>query len=237
MIKAILFDLDGTLLPMDLNEFTKAYAETMTEKFAVYGYDSKKFYNTIFAGISAMVKNDGQTSNEAVFFENFTKAFGREDTERSKPIFNDYYLNDFRIIKDYCGYDINAKKTIDELKNSGYRIILATNPFFPYIATETRVRWAGLVPEDFEFITTYENSYHCKPNPEYYGEVLSKANLKPSECLMVGNDVNEDMIAETLGINVFLTTKCLINRDNRDISVYNCGDLNDLVKFIKQSGI
>ena len=78
--------------------------------------------------------------------------------------------------------------------------MLATNPLFPPTATQSRIRWAGLTPEDFEFITTYDNSSFCKPNPDYYREILGKLNLNAGECLMVGNDVGEDMIARTLGM-------------------------------------
>ena len=35
---------------------------------------------------------------------------------------------------------------------------------------------------------------------------MQKLNVSPEECLMVGNDVSEDMIAETIGMKVFLIT-------------------------------
>ena len=50
---------------------------------------------------------------------------------------------------------------------------------------------------------------------------------------MVGNDVSEDMITEQLGFEVFLLTHSLINKENKDISKYPQGDLNDLLEFIK----
>ena len=87
--------------------------------------------------------------------------------------------------------------------------------------------------DDFEIITTYENSRHCKPNPDYYREILSKRGLKPEECAMVGNDVGEDMIAETLGMRVFLLTPCLINKTGTDISRYPNGGFPELLEFIR----
>ena len=115
----------------------------------------------------------------------------------------------------------------------GYQVILATNPLFPAIATQSRIRWAGLEPEDFERITTYENARFCKPNPDYYREILGKLNLNPSDCLMVGNDVDEDMIAETLGMKVFLLTDCLINRNQADISRYPSGGFPELLQYVR----
>ena len=90
--------------------------------------------------------------------------------------------------------------------------MLATNPFFPAIATHKRVRWAGLEPEEFAFITTYENSSYCKPNLEYFRQLLDALGLQPEECVMVGNDALEDTAAAQLGIPVFLLTDCLLNK-------------------------
>ncbi|MBQ1492474.1 MAG: HAD family hydrolase, partial [Blautia sp.] len=117
----------------------------------------------------------------------------------------------------------------------GARVILATNPLFPMVATYSRIRWAGLTPEDFELITTYDNSTTCKPNPAYYLEILEKTGLRPEECLMVGNDVGEDMVAETLGMKVFLLTDCLINLGKKDISAYPHGGFPELFDYFRST--
>ena len=111
--------------------------------------------------------------------------------------------------------------------------VLATNPIFPAVATENRMKWAGLVPEDFEWYTTYENSCHSKPNPQYYLDILTQIGCKPEECVMVGNDVDEDMIAETLGLKVFLLTDCLINKSGQDIAKYPHGGFEELRTYLK----
>ena len=123
---------------------------------------------------------------------------------------------------------------MSKIGDKGYRLVLATNPIFPAIATESRIRWAGLEPKDFEFYTTYENSGYCKPNPDYYREILNRLQVSPGECLMVGNDVTEDMVAETLGMKVFLLTDCLINKEEKDISVYPNGSFEQLLAFVEQ---
>ena len=95
------------------------------------------------------------------------------------------------------------------------------------------MRWAGLSPEDFEFYTVFENSSFCKPNLKYYEEILEKIGCKAEECIMVGNDVSEDMITEQLGMQVFLLTHSLINKENKDISVYPNGDFKELKAFFE----
>ena len=121
---------------------------------------------------------------------------------------------------------------IAAIKAKGLRVVLATNPLYPFIATENRIRWAGFQPEDFELFTTYEDTYHCKPNPAYYQDILDKLGLKAEECLMVGNDAIEDMAAAKIGIKVFLLPRNLINRKNLDISHYPQGNFDDLLSFI-----
>ena len=98
----------------------------------------------------------------------------------------------------------------------------------------SRIRWAGLEPEDFELYTTYENIGYCKPNPDYYREILRRIGLAPEECMMVGNDVGEDMIAETLGMRVFLLTDCLINKTGEDIGKYPNGGFNELLQAVRE---
>lgn len=232
MITTIFFDLDGTLLPMDQEQFIKSYLSRMAKKMAPHGYEPKQLTNAIWSGTAAMVKNNGNQTNDAIFWQTFDHCFGR-NTRVDEAMFEDFYRNEFQSVSQDCGYDSRAAETISQIKSMGYRVVLATNPLFPAIATQSRARWAGLNPADFEWITTYENSSRCKPNLDYYQEILDKLNLKAEECVMVGNDVSEDMIAKNLGFQVFLLTDCLINKDNQDISQYPNGSFPELLDFIR----
>lgn len=232
MITTVLFDLDGTLLPMDQEVFVRDYLKRMAIKLAPHGYDPNLLTKAVWAGTGAMVKNNGQISNEELFWQVFDGVMGK-DCRADEPIFLDYYHNEFQLVKEVCGFAPKAAQVIDVLKAAGKQVVLATNPLFPAIATQSRARWAGLTPEDFALITTYENSAFCKPNPDYYREILGKLNLKPEECLMVGNDVQEDMVARMLGMEVFLLTDCIINRDGTDISRFPNGGFDDLLAFLR----
>ena len=61
---------------------------------------------------------------------------------------------------------------------------------------------------------------------------MDKLGLDPRECLMVGNDVGEDMAASALGMKTFLLTPCLINRTGEDIAKYPNGGLEALESYI-----
>ena len=217
-ITTVLFDLDGTLLPMDMKVFIKAYFGGLARRLAPHGYEPQRLVDAIWQGTAAMGKNNGEVPNEERFWQGFEAAYGKP-ARQDEELFAAFYREDFDKVRTSCGYTPAAREVIDTVKACGLRTALATNPIFPAMATERRIAWAGLSTSDFELYTTYENSRFCKPNPNYYRDVMQTLGVSPEECLMVGNDVGEDMIVETLGCRVFLLTDCIINPKKADISV------------------
>ena len=231
-IKAVLFDLDGTLLPMDQDRFIKLYFGSLTEYMAAYGYDRDEFMAAMWHSVKSMMINDGSDTNERVFWREFIKIYGRRGAA-DKTRIDDFYTSAYVATKAACGYNPRSREIIDLVRSLGLRIALATNPVFPRIATETRIGWAGLSVDDFELITSYENSTYSKPSVEYYREVLSALGLSPEECVMIGNDMRDDLAAEEAGIPVFLLTDCLINTTEVDISKHLHGDFDALCDYLK----
>ena len=232
-IKAVLFDLDGTLLSMNQDHFIECYLRGITAHLAPYGYDPALFAKALWKGTSAGIKNNGEKSNEKVFWEVFSSCFPDRDFSEDIKYFDEFYAEKFDSIRDKVVKDEPmARKAFEHIKAKGLRTVLATNPLFPAVATEKRISWAGFAPSDFEFFTTFENSSFSKPNLEYYKWVAFKMGLSPEECLMVGNDVSDDMVAENLGMKVFLLTDNLINKDCADISCYPQGSFADLINYV-----
>ena len=147
--------------------------------------------------------------------------------------FNEFYETDFDKLKNHCGYNEQANQTIQTLKEKGFVLVLATNPVFPMTAQKKRLSWAGINPDDFTWITSYENSHSCKPNPLYYKEIAEKIGIKPGDCLMVGNDTTEDAAAMLTGADFFLLTDCLMNQERKDISKYSRGSFTQLFNYIE----
>ena len=233
-IRAILFDLDGTLLPMDQEEFVRAYLGLLGKRLAPKGYEFDKFAKVMWAGVGAMVKNDGSCTNEERFWNVFTESFGEKALE-DKPFIDEFYHNEFNKVQAVCGFSPKAKEIIELVNKKGLTAVLATNPLFPHTATENRIRWAGLEPEMFAAYTTYEDCHYCKPNPKYYLELLEKLGFKPEECVMVGNDFDEDLVpTKALGMKVFLVTDCLINKNNQDISADPHGDFEVFKEYLEK---
>jgi HAD superfamily hydrolase (TIGR01549 family) len=181
------------------------------------------------ASTDKMVGNqDDQLTNEEVFRRDFYPKMGL-DLQVAEPIFTDFYANDFNQLQGLTGVSPEAREAVQAAIQRSYNVVVATNPVFPRIAIEARLRWANLHDLPWQLITCYEEMHFCKPNPRYFGEILSRIGARPEECLMVGNDVEEDMVsAGSLGIKTYLSTECLINRSGSEPNVDWAGTLGDL---------
>ena len=230
--KVVLFDLDGTLLSVDMEVFTKRYLKMLTDKMSDCGYEPNKLVESILAGTNEMMRNSGHKNNENVFWDAMKLIYG-EDVEKDKNLFDAFYRNEFQSMKSSVCYKEKAVEMVRTLKQRGVRVVLATNPIFPAVATESRVRWAGFEPQEFELITTYENCRFCKPNPNYYLDIAGKLDVRCEDCLMVGNDATEDMAAAKAGMTVFLLNDFVVNRDKVDTSVFNQGGVDECMQFIE----
>ena len=226
----VMFDLDGTLLPFNQNDFVKLYFGGLCKKLAPYGYDPDSVVKYVWKGTEAMVRNDGSRVNSEAFWELFRAAFpGKPD---ARQFCNEFYTNEFDAVKACMKRTPNHKPMIDKLKSAGFEVVLATNPLFPECAVETRLKWVGLSEEDFSYITHYDNSTYCKPNPKYFTELLEKLGRQTSECVMIGNSVPEDILsAKSLGIESFLVTEFMENPDNEDISQLRSGTIEEAAEF------
>jgi len=233
-LTTVLFDLDGTLLPMDMDKFIGAYFKLLAMKMKDKGYEEQALVKSIWRGTGAMIKNDGSCTNEEAFWNDFADFWG-EEIRREEPLLDEFYRNEFNGARQVCGFTQEAAGTVALCKELGLRVILATNPIFPAVATRARTSWAGLSVEDFELYTTYENMNWCKPNPMYYEEILRRQGLVGEECLMVGNDVKEDILAtQGLGIRGFLLTDCLINSVGADVEDFVHGGFPQLQDYIRK---
>lgn len=230
-ITTLLFDLDGTLLPMGLEEFTNTYFKLLAKKAAPYGYEPKALVAAVWKGTKAMIMNDGTRPNDQRFWEVFAGELGEKVLDL-RPVFDKFYAVEFNAAKAATRENPLAKKAVNAAKSAGYTVILATNPLFPAVGVATRLSWLGLSPEDFTYVTSYENSSYCKPNPMYYTQLLERTGKRPEECLMIGNDVREDALAAgKAGLRAYLITDCLENAKGDDIGAIPHGSFGDLMKF------
>lgn len=228
----IFFDLDGTLLPLDMDAYVAKFFKLL------HNIDFNESISKVFTkdtmgnAFKYMMSNSHPNdTNEIAFFDSVKKQIGIE-REVIEPLFKQFYENDFKQLKFATSKEPLSRKVIDVLKAKGYKIVLATNPLFPKIATKTRLKWAGLSEEDFIYISTFDNSCFSKPHLEYFKEILDKLSLDAKLCYMVGNNVDEDLCAMKLGFDAFLLTDYIIG-DIRKAPECKKGNYSDLLDWAK----
>ncbi|WP_294095764.1 HAD family hydrolase [Proteiniclasticum sp.] len=228
-INTILFDLDGTLLSIDMKEFEEIYYTSLSNAFkSIIAPDN--FMAILYSSVKAMVKNKEKRTNEEVFMSAMKEHVGEELPAFQKHFIR-YYENDFSVLRNAVNKNTDMLEALDILKEKGYELVIATNPLFPKFAIDQRIQWADLVHEDFSHITYFEDCHYCKPNVEYYSEILETIGKNPQECLMVGNDAEEDLAASTLGITTYLITNHLLNRKNLNYTADHEGTYKDFLLF------
>lgn len=234
MIDTILFDLDGTLLNFDEDNFIKIYFGLLRDTFVKQGFDGSKAIKAVLEATKAVVQNDGKTFNRQLFWETFAKLLTLDSStiKAMEATCDAFYSNEFNLVKQVLEHSDIPARLVTSLIGRGYTLVLATNPLFPEVAVKSRLNWVGLTPENFLLVTNYSNSHFCKPNLNYYREILQKINKNPEQCLMIGNNVTEDMCAGQLGMELFLVTDCLENKEQIDISKFRHGSLADLERFL-----
>ena len=230
-MNTILFDLDGTLLPMDMNVFMKTYFDEMGAFFSDL-IQPKELVKNIWASTEIMVRNIENKTNEDVFMDDFgSRITGNLDIFKNR--FDEFYDTAFLNVKKATFQAPYIRESIQLLKEKGYILVVATNPLFPLKAIIHRIKWAGFNPEDFSYISSYEKNHYCKPQLEFYEEILKDIGKTPEECFMIGNDVQEDLISAKLGIKTFLINNCLLHR-TKDVIVSDYqGNYEDFYNFSK----
>ncbi|MHA2226946.1 MAG: HAD family hydrolase [Candidatus Hodarchaeales archaeon] len=204
-ITTLLFDIDNTLLILDEQEFIKIYCSLIHRYFQKELSDLNKFVKFFLASTQKMIdKEPSHLDNFSKFALDLESKIGVPHTEIINR-FSIFYQNEFEQV---CRIMIPAEGVFPLLTFASqyYLIVAATNPLFPSVANQRRLSISGLDRFSWEEITSAEHYHFSKPNIEYYEELLEKLGKKPSECIMVGNDPINDMIAGELGIHTFLVT-------------------------------
>lgn len=203
--KAILFDLDGTLLVNPMAEFVPAYLNLFCE-FVRDLVSPEIFTSSLLEGVQAMESNrDPSSSNEEVFREVFFPRVGIPE-DRLAPRLEAFYHDKYPELADLTRPVQGNRQVLEAALRRSLEIVIATNPLFPLTALEQRLAWAGLpVTEyDYSLVTSLELMHAAKPTPEYYLEILNHLSRSPDECLMVGDDWERDILpAMSIGIQVF----------------------------------
>jgi FMN phosphatase YigB (HAD superfamily) len=234
-IKAVFFDLDGTLLQAEMNDFIPAYIEGLSHHFADVAFHYT-FCAAVREGITTLLSgDDGSRTNEEVFFATL-----RNRLDIGAELFGErlarYCANGLGSLKAFIHPLPLARQILNLCRGHGLIVILATNPVFPRALVDARLAWGGIADFPFDFVTSFENTRYCKPNPRYFTDLLDQFALVPAEAIMVGNDTEHDLSARMVGIPTFLVDTWLSDRLDGDFDTDYRGGHLDLVRFLTGVG-
>lgn len=232
--RAICFDLDGTLLPMDIDAFMGAYFKRIAAFMGAHGVDADLFMKGLMAGTKAMATHTDGRVNADVFWDTFYGIYGGtpEERERVLALATRFYTEEFPHIGDDFEAPPAAANVVRMLKEKGYPLLLTTMPMFPQVAVEHRLGWAGVDPASFERITHYENSKSVKPHQTYFAENLAAMGLSGNDVLMVGNNTMEDFAFLDLGVEPYLITDWLLNPIDLDVNTLRHGTMEEFEAWV-----
>jgi FMN phosphatase YigB (HAD superfamily) len=207
MLKAVLFDLDNTLIIYDEVEFFKVYFPMVADWFKDL-ISPDKFAEKLMQATIEMHGNDGSVSNRQLFLTAFCKG-----TEWSSndicTLFDSFYRQDWDRCRALVSVPACAREVLLDAERKKLKIVIATNPIWPLGAQLKRLSWAGLDDIDVSLVTNIDNMSFCKPKLGYYRQVCSLIGEEPENCLMVGDDPAADMVAAKIGMKTYLTVDSL----------------------------
>ena len=233
--KVIFFDLDGTLLPVETGVFLRGYNKKLAEFVADKCDDCESFAIALDDAFKAMLEPEHRCLNAEIFWQVFKNHAG-DCADAWCELVDRFYKEAFNSIGDDYKSNPNASKVVRILKDKGYPLMLTTQPLFPISAVHNRLDWCHVAPENFDYITTYDNSRLSKPHALYFQDCLDKAGVESHEVLMVGNHTVEDLGCLEIGINAYIITDYMCNPANLDLE--SCagvefGTMDDFVEYVQ----
>ena len=228
----LLFDLDGTLLDIEVSFFLGPMVEAMHDCFRDI-LEMDQFRSALFGGTKAIMleaRSDGESNKDGFnrAFANITGLTNGQFVDR----FDHFYREVFPTLTGYGRPVSGAVDLLRDASRRGYTLCLATNPIFPTSAVLERMGWAGLDPEMFSFIPGLENMSTCKPRVDYYLDLSAILGVEPVDCLMVGNDMEQDLPASETGMGTFLVEGQVVDRGETNLVPDARGSLGDLAAML-----
>ena len=209
MTETFLLDLDNTLLANDMQVFLPAYFAGLARRLSQFTSDEDLLRLTRRAVQTMLANEDPTVTNYTAFMAEFARQLG-QPPETIEPLLDTFYREDYPQLQAYTSRRPEARSVISLLFERGFKVVIATNPFFPILAIKQRLAWAAVDDFPFALVTTMDNSHFAKPDLRYYQEILDQVGSTPAESWMVGDDLHRDIIpAQTLGLKTWWVTDCV----------------------------
>ena len=233
-IRAVLFDLDGTLLRANMKGFIPQYIRGLAA-YCTDLVEADKFAKTLLAVIRDLIhtEGDGSITNEERVYTRMNRELGIPESMLRESL-TQLKGNDLDQLQEFIQPIPLAKQIVKDCQKKDIPLVLATNPVFPKFMIQARMEWAELEEESFTYLTSYENSYYCKPHTGYFRAISEQLGITPKNCLMVGNDLSHDLAAAAIGMKTYLVDTWLIDRGGPEWPCENRGDHASLQRFLQE---
>jgi FMN phosphatase YigB (HAD superfamily) len=231
--RAVLFDLDGTLLQVEMDSFIPAYVEGLASHFSDVT-SRRQFADAMVRATFALLRgSDDKRTNQHLFLQMLEQQVGIAPTMFAERFAR--YANDgMHGLKPLIEPLELARELLSLCFARDWKVIIATNPVFPRALVDARLRWGGLDDFPYHLVTSYENTRFCKPHPGYFLDILESFDLRADECVMVGNDTEHDLAAGRVGIPTYLVDTWLVDRLGNGYHYDYRGDHASLLAFLKE---
>jgi len=217
-IKAIIFDLDGTLIKfkLDIIGMKKEIIRRLLE------FKIPKNMLSLDIKIADMIK---------ISKEYLLKSNRKDLALKVAPLV--FSIADKFEVKAAEVSELidDAKLVLKGIKGIGLRIGLLTNNV--KLATNIVLKKHDIA-KFFDIIITRDDSQSLKPDPAGLRLILSALNISPKEAIFVGDSVIDAHAAKEVGVLFFGVETGLHNRDDlqRENAVMVFSDLKSLLKFV-----
>lgn len=210
MIKAVLLDLDNTLLHNPDRQFATQFLSLLDDYMrAACGIEqASQFFLQGLRRLASRGLDDIETGNQSLLVQLISNGSGR-DAGEVQQAFDAFYTECYPELQACISPVEGAAELVLELHRLGYTLVITTNPLYPEVAVRERMRWAGLPDQQdlYHLVTGSDLMRFAKPHPAYYAEVLARVGIEPDEAVVVGDSLKNDILpSHTVGLHTFHVT-------------------------------
>ena len=224
MIKAVIFDLDNTLLDFIKMKDEAVKNAILSMKEAGLNIDIDVSYQKIMK----IYENEGWEHQQLVFDKFLKDTIGYVDNKFLAAGIVAYRRAKEANLKPYP----NVHRTLNHLMKIGIRLAIVSDA--PSREAWMRIYYLNL-HHMFDVVVTFDDSNERKPSPKPFNLVLDKLKLKKDEVVMIGDWPERDVVgANSLGI------KTIFARYGDTFGVKNSGanwdidDVSQVIDIIKE---